>query len=206
MCPDCSRRGAQSLRSGTGDRPLRLLSVGRLHWKKGHELALAAAAILRERGVELEYRIVGDGEHREPTEFAVTDLGLDGHVQLLGALDADGVREQLAWADALIHPSLTEAFGVAVAEAQAMGLPVVCSDAGGLPENIAHGVTGFAVPRRDVAAMADAAAPTGGRPRSADQDGRSPPVTGRNRNSTTASSSIASRPSTAACWRLPRPT
>ena len=34
------------------------------------------------------------------------------------------------WADAFLHPSLTEAFGVSVIEAQAMGLPVVCSDAG----------------------------------------------------------------------------
>ena len=92
-------------------------------------------------------------------------------MQLLGALDADGVREQLAWADVLIHPSLTEAFGVAVAEAQAMGLPVVCSDAGGLPENIDHGVTGFAVPRRDAAAMADADR-AAGRSRASPADGQ----------------------------------
>jgi colanic acid/amylovoran biosynthesis glycosyltransferase len=141
---------------GTRERPLRLLSIGRLHWKKGHELALGAAAIVRSRGIELEYRIVGEGEHREPTAFAVSDLGLDGCVQLLGALDAEAVREQLAWADLLVHPSLTEAFGVAVAEAQAMALPVVCSDVGGLPENIEHEVTGLAVPRRDPAALADA--------------------------------------------------
>jgi hypothetical protein len=50
---------------------------------------------------------------------------------------------------------VTEAFGVAVAEGQAMGLPVVCSDAGGLPENVADGVTGFVVPRRDPFALAD---------------------------------------------------
>jgi glycosyltransferase involved in cell wall biosynthesis len=140
---------------GTPERPLRLLSIGRLHWKKGHELALAAAAMLRTRGVELEYRIIGEGEHREPTEFAVSDLGLGECVELLGARTAEQVREQLAWADLLVHPSLTEAFGVAVAEAQAMGLPVVCSDAGGLTENIEHGVTGLAVPRRDTAALAD---------------------------------------------------
>jgi glycosyl transferase family 1 len=54
-----------------------------------------------------------------------------------------------------VHPSLTEAFGVAAIEAQAMGLPVVCSDAGGLPENVEHGVRGFVVPRRDGAAIAE---------------------------------------------------
>jgi glycosyltransferase involved in cell wall biosynthesis len=142
--------------AGTRDRPLRLLSVGRLHWKKGHDYSLAAVRLLLAEGVHVEYRIVGDGDHRESTEFAIRDLDLQGHVHLLGSLPAEEVRDQLAWADVLIHPSLTEAFGVAVAEAQAMALPVVCSDAGGLTENVQDGVTGFVVPRRDPAALAAA--------------------------------------------------
>jgi len=141
---------------GTPDRPLRLLSVGRLHWKKGHEHALEAVRMLVDEGIDVTYRIAGDGESREPTQFAVRDLGLEDRVELLGARTADEVRELLAWADVFVHPSITEAFGVAVAEAQAMGLPVVCSDAGGLPENVADGITGFVVPRRDSAAIADA--------------------------------------------------
>jgi glycosyltransferase involved in cell wall biosynthesis len=143
---------------GTAERPLRLLSVGRLHWKKGHEYAIAAVAQLVKGGIAVDYRIVGEGENRESTEFAVRDLGLEGSVSLLGARTAPEVRELYAWADVLVHPSLTEAFGVAVAEGQAMGLPIVCSDAGGLPENVVDGVTGFAVPRRDAAGLADAIA------------------------------------------------
>lgn len=140
---------------GTVERPLRLLSVGRLHWKKGHEHALAAVRSLVDRGIRVEYRIVGEGEHREPTRFAIDDLGLRPHVELLGARNAEEVRDLLAWADVFVHPSLTEAFGVAAVEAQAMALPVVCSDAGGLPENVVDGQTGFVVDRRDAAAMAD---------------------------------------------------
>jgi glycosyltransferase involved in cell wall biosynthesis len=140
---------------GDRERPLRLLSVGRLHWKKGHEHALAAVRELRDRGIEVEYRIVGEGEYREPTEFAIADLGIGAEVRLLGACRVEEVRDSLAWADVLVHPSLTEAFGVAVIEAQAMGLPVVCSDAGGLPENVEHEVTGFIVPRRDHRRLAD---------------------------------------------------
>jgi glycosyltransferase involved in cell wall biosynthesis len=143
---------------GTADRPLRLLSVGRLHWKKGHGHALSAVRSLLDSGTEVSYRIVGDGDHREPTLFEIDDLDLGDHVELLGALSACDVREQLAWGDVLVHPSLTEAFGVAVAEAQAMGLPVVCSDAGGLPENVEDGVTGIVVPRRDSQAIAAAVA------------------------------------------------
>jgi hypothetical protein len=141
---------------GTPDRPLRLLSVGRLHWKKGHEHALAAVRTLVDDGIDVTYRIAGDGDAREPLQYAVRDLGLTDHVELLGARTADEVRELLAWADVFVHPSITEAFGVAVAEAQAMGVPVVCSDAGGLPENVADGITGIVVPRRDPVAIADA--------------------------------------------------
>jgi colanic acid/amylovoran biosynthesis glycosyltransferase len=149
---------------GTDARPLRLLTVGRLHWKKGHDYAIAATRALLDRGIAVEHRIVGEGEHAEPTRFAIEDLGLAGHVHLLGARRAEEVRDLLAWADVLVHPSLTEAFGVAATEAQAMGLPVVCSDAGGLPENVADGVTGFVVPRRDAAAIADRLATLAGDP------------------------------------------
>ncbi|NDJ35770.1 MAG: glycosyltransferase, partial [Chloroflexi bacterium] len=57
--------------------------------------------------------------------------------------------------DVLLHLAWSEGFGNAPLEAQAMGVPVVASDAGGLPENIADGVTGFIVPRRDPAAAAE---------------------------------------------------
>jgi glycosyltransferase involved in cell wall biosynthesis len=139
---------------GTRERPLRVLSVGRLHWKKGYDFALQAIGALVERGIEVEYKIVGEGEHREPIQFAITDLGLEQRVELVGAQSANEVRDRLSWADVFLHASITEAFGVAVTEAQAMGLPVVCSDAGGLPENVEHGVTGFVVGRRESAAMA----------------------------------------------------
>lgn len=140
---------------GTLERPLRVLTVGRLHWKKGHDQALLAIRSVVDRGIEVEHRIVGDGEYREATEFAIDDLGLADRVMLVGARPAEEVRDLLAWADVFLHPSLTEAFGVAVSEAQAMGLPIVCSDAGGLPENVEHEVTGFVVGRREPGAMAD---------------------------------------------------
>jgi colanic acid/amylovoran biosynthesis glycosyltransferase len=55
----------------------------------------------------------------------------------------------------LLHAAVSEGFCNAVVEAQSMGRPVVCTDAGGLPENVANGVTGFVVPRHDPDAMAD---------------------------------------------------
>ena len=124
-----------------------------MHWKKGHEFGLAAVRFCS-TGASGRYRIIGEGDHREPTLFSIDDLGLADHVEMVGGQTAPEVRAP-RWADAFLHPSLTEAFGVSVIEAQAMGLPVVCSDAGGLPENIDDGVTGFVVPRRDTGALAD---------------------------------------------------
>ena len=58
-------------------------------------------------------------------------------------------------ADVFLHSAVSEGFCNAVMEAQAMELPVVCTDADGLPENVADGETGFVVSRRDPAALAE---------------------------------------------------
>ena len=141
-----------------GDGPLRLLAVGRLHWKKGHHHVLAALALARQRGVDARLRIVGAGAQLEEVAFARHQLGLDGVVELVGGLDRDAAREELAGAHVFVHGAVSEGFGNAVLEAQAAALPVVCTDAEGLAENVDDGVTGIVVPRRDPAAMADALA------------------------------------------------
>ncbi|PYJ61607.1 MAG: hypothetical protein DME24_06055 [Verrucomicrobia bacterium] len=140
---------------GTIQRPLRILSVGRLQWKKGYEYALAAAGRLVENGVRCQYRIVGDGKYLEPVAFARHQLGLKDTVKLLGAQTQMEIREQMLWADVFLHSAVSEGFCNAVLEAQAMGLPIVCSDAGGLPGNVADGESGFVVPRRDAPALAE---------------------------------------------------
>lgn len=142
-------------RVGTKERPLRLLSVGRLEWKKGYEFALEAAQRVRAAGVEIDYRIVGDGSYYEAVVFARHQLGLSDVVTLCGAMDREGVRREMERADVFVHGAVSEGFCNAVLEAQAMELPVVCSDAGGLPENVAHGETGFVTRRRHSKEMAE---------------------------------------------------
>jgi colanic acid/amylovoran biosynthesis glycosyltransferase len=134
--------------------PLRILSVGRLVWKKGYEYALVAVRKLLDKGVDCRYTIVGDGPYLEALSFARHQLGLDGVVHFAGSLTREEVRSRMLAADVFLHPAVSEGFCNAVIEAQAMTLPVVCSDADGLAENVAHGRTGFVVPRRDPDALA----------------------------------------------------
>jgi colanic acid/amylovoran biosynthesis glycosyltransferase len=135
-------------------RPLRILSVGRLEWKKGYEYAFQAIRLLIDRGIACEYRVIGDGEYFEPLAFTRHQLGLTSTIELLGAQPKETVRAQLAWADVFLHAAVSEGFCNAVIEAQAMGVPVVTSDADGLSENVLDGVTGFVVPRRNAAELA----------------------------------------------------
>ena len=79
---------------------------------------------------------------------------MTGTIVLLGAQPKETVRTQLAWADVFLHAAVSEGFCNAVIEAQAMGVPVVTSDADGLSENVLDGITGFVVPRRNAAELA----------------------------------------------------
>jgi colanic acid/amylovoran biosynthesis glycosyltransferase len=136
-------------------RPLRILSVGRLEWVKGYEYALDSVRLLRERGVPFEFHIVGAGNYLEPLAFARYEMDLEREVVFLGAQSHAAVVDEMNWADVLVHAAVSEGFCNVVLEAQAMRLPVVCSDAGGLKENVAANETGFIVSRRDPEAMAD---------------------------------------------------
>lgn len=141
--------------TGSKERPLRILSVGRLEWKKGYAFSVQAIQILKLKGIHCQYRVIGEGRYVESIAFLRGHFGLEDSIKLMGALPPVQVKEQMLWADVFLHSSVSEGFCNAVMEAQAMKLPVVCSDADGLAENILDGVTGFVVPRRNSAALAE---------------------------------------------------
>ncbi len=155
-----SPRVADASRSApapTNDTPLLIVSVGRLAWAKGYEFALDAVALLVARGVPVRYVILGDGSYEQAILYAAKQNGLlhDEIVTFAGYVPREGVVAYYARADIMLHAAVEEGFCNAVIEAQALEVPVVTSDAGGLPENVEHGVTGLVVPRRDAKALAD---------------------------------------------------
>ena len=151
--PERSSRRNEAL--GSKDQPIKIISVGRLHWKKGYEFNLDAIKHLTDQGIHCEYRIIGAGDYEDALYYARYQLDLENTVSFYGSLPHKHVIKHLQWADVFLHGAVSEGFCNAVLEAQVMGLPVVCSDADGLPENVVDGVTGFVVPRRDPAAMAE---------------------------------------------------
>ena len=99
--------------------------------------------------------MVGDGPDRVVAETEAQRLKVQEDVLFLGKIDA--VAPLLAGADLFLLPSDRESFGLSALEALASGVPVVGTDAGGLPEVVRHGETGVLCKVGDVAGMADAA-------------------------------------------------
>jgi glycosyltransferase involved in cell wall biosynthesis len=135
--------------------------VGRIHPWKGQDVllhALADPALARAGAVAL---LAGDalsGTGREERLDALAaQLGVAGRVVRLGF--REDLSDVLGAADALVVPStLPEPLGLVALEGAAAGLPVVASDAGGLPEVVEDGRTGLLVPPGDPAALAAALA------------------------------------------------
>lgn len=100
--------------------------------------------------------LVGDGPERPRAREIAERLGVAEHVVFLGKHAA--VEELLHCADLFLLPSESESFGLAALEAMACGVPVVTSDAGGLPEVVIEGEVGHHLPVGDFEGMADAGA------------------------------------------------
>ena len=137
----------------------RVFSCGRLNPGKRHKDIVEAVHLLKSRGIGIELRIAGeddspDGRIRNSLEQQVERLALEKHVKLIGAVSEEQVCHELEHAHIFVLASREEALGVATMEAMSMGVPVVATDVGGVPELVENGETGLLVPPgkpRDIA-------------------------------------------------------
>jgi glycosyltransferase involved in cell wall biosynthesis len=135
--------------------PPRLIAVAMM--RPGDKLAsyrLLGAALADLLDLPWSLDIVGDGAARDAVAAALSPLG--SRVRYLGPLDEAAIAAALARSDLFVWPAVNEAFGMALLEAQASGLPVVAGASGGVPGIIASGKTGLLVPPGDAAAFAAA--------------------------------------------------
>ncbi|MCB2156761.1 glycosyltransferase family 4 protein [bacterium] len=119
-------------------------AVGTMRALKGHDYLLRAMPAILEKHPETHLLLIGAGPARDEIESEVSRLNLDDRVTIIGPLSTM-LPQIMSLLDILVHPSLIEAFGLVVAEAQACGTPVIGSRVGGIPENIVDGETGFLV-------------------------------------------------------------
>lgn len=134
---------------------IQILTCARLYWIKGYEYSLYAIKILIDRGYEINYLIAGDGEGRMEVEYAIRDLGLNPYVSLIGWVEDSNLASIMRESDIYLLSSVDEGFNNSVIQAQSCGLPVVCTNVGGLPENIQDGVTGLLAKSRNPTDIAD---------------------------------------------------
>jgi len=129
-----------------------LLEVGTVCDRKNQEFAIECLAELRQGGTDAELWLAGaiyDPAYADRVREVAASLGVAAHVQFLGW--RDDVRALLLQSTVFILPSLDEGVSNAVQEAMALGVPVVVSEAGGQPEILENGVTGWSLPLdRDV--------------------------------------------------------
>ncbi len=144
------------------DGPLRILSVGRLIEKKGHQYLIEACALLAERGVDYECRIVGTGPLQKLLQARIKHHGLQDRVLLLGALNEAEILELYHTSSIFTLPCVVARSGdrdgipVVLTEAMACELPVVTTPVAGIPELVQPEETGLLVEERDANSLADA--------------------------------------------------
>ncbi len=132
--------------------PLKIISIGRPHWKKGFHYAIDAMATLKGK-IDFHYTIVGGSA--EEYIFQVHQLELENDVLLLKKMPHEKVIQLLKSSHLLLLPSVEEGIANVVLEAMALGVPVISTDCGGMAEVIRDGSNGFLVPVRSPSAMAE---------------------------------------------------
>jgi glycosyltransferase involved in cell wall biosynthesis len=144
IAPPQPGRSPADLRAEMGIAPEALVvaMVTVLRKGKGHDLAVQAIAQLRQRHPTLTLLVVGDGPERLHIAELAAPLG-DGAV-LTG--HRDDIPEVLGAADVLLHPTLMDAFPTILLEACAVGLPVLATAVGGIPEIVTDGRNGLLLP------------------------------------------------------------
>jgi glycosyltransferase involved in cell wall biosynthesis len=162
----------------------RIVFVGRISPEKGLHVAIAAMRAVAARFPSARLEIIGpDAPQARHHLIALRNPLVDprdalqpfytgrysdrlrqqaayqvpGHVEFtIGFLLHEEMRRRYAGADLLVNPSLSETFGMSLIEAMALGLPVVATEVGGMPEIVRDGVTGLLVPPNDSHALANA--------------------------------------------------
>ncbi|EDX87368.1 glycosyl transferase, group 1 family protein [Synechococcus sp. PCC 7335] len=158
---DCSKFQPVLRRLDASDK-IRIAATGRLVEKKGFEYCIRAVAKVAKQYPQITFDIMGDGPLHQTLAKLIESLQMTEVIHLRGWQNEEEIIDTLARAHLFVAPSVTASNGNQDApinvlkEAMALGLPVVSTYHGGIPELVEDGVSGLLVPERDADAIAQA--------------------------------------------------
>ena len=123
---------------------LKILSVGRLCEAKAYHLAIQASKILKEKGYDFNWNIIGNGELHDALQTQINELNVGDVIHLLGT--KENPYPYIADADIVVQCSIYEGKSIALDEAKILAKPIVCTDYNSAHDQIEDGVTGVIVP------------------------------------------------------------
>ena len=120
---------------------INIVSVGRLNYQKGFEMAIEACSILKEKGYKIKWNIVGDGEERSNLERLINKFNVKDEFKLLG------IRENpypyVAKSDIYVQPSRFEGKAIAIDEAKILNKPIVLTNFSTAKDQIENKINGL---------------------------------------------------------------
>jgi colanic acid/amylovoran biosynthesis glycosyltransferase len=140
---------------------INLLSIGRIIEKKGFEYGIRAVNEIIRSGLNVNYKIIGDGHLKANLNQLIDDLHQNERIKLIGWKSHAEVHSYIKDSDILISPSITSSDGDqegipnVVKEAMATGIPVLGTYHSGMPELIKNDISGFMVNEKDIKALAE---------------------------------------------------
>ncbi len=137
-------------------KPFKLLSVGSVVPRKGYDVLVEALAMYKTLAWELDIAgsLAFDAAYVEGLRAQIARAGLEGRVNLLGAVDAARLDELYDRADCFVLPSRYEGFGMVLTEALARGLCIVCTTGGAAAETVPAGAAMKVDPPGDARVLA----------------------------------------------------
>lgn len=128
-----------------------IASAGRL---KGNGIILETARILKEQGVDFEWRVSGNKGIFQQFERTTGINANDVNITLLGYIDVERVKQELLDAEIFVLPSIIDNSPNSLCEAQLIGTPVIASYVGGIPQMVENNKTGILFPYNEPYALA----------------------------------------------------
>lgn len=136
--------------------PFLIVTVARLSPEKGLPYLIEAMEAVSLLVPEAKLGIVGGGVLEDQLKAFAAEHGVQDVVHFFGARPHAEAMAEIAQSSLFVLPSLGEGLGIVLLEAQALGVPVIGTDVGGIPDVIEHEKTGLLVPPADVKALAEA--------------------------------------------------